>query len=159
MTLIYWGNFGQNLYSKIEGSTFIVLLTMIWGRKRSYRSFVTVVWWLASYQRHLSLHMLAQFLMQHRRVLTARWVNWLKHLVLCCTGKFSLSRRCGGWGKFSIWYWHYKERTKNPAEVGHLLDLYKPTVLAGRLWQVPLKKKSKRFYSLRFQSDFYSPAN
>lgn len=90
---------------------------MIWGRKRSYsRNFVTVLWWLASYQRHLSLHMLTQFLMHHRRVLTARHMNWLNHLILCCTGKFFLSRRCGGRGKFSIWYWHYRERkNKRPS--------------------------------------------
>lgn len=88
---------------------------MIWGRKRSYsRNFITVLWWLASYQRHLSLHMLTQFLMHHWRVLTARHMNWLNHLILCCTGKFCLSRKRGGQGKFSIWYWYYREKNKNP---------------------------------------------
>lgn len=84
---------------------------MIWGRKRSCsRNFVTLLWCLASHQRHLSLHMLTQCLVHHRRVLTTRHMSWLNHLILLCTGRFFLSRSCGGWGTFSIWYWHYRKR-------------------------------------------------
>lgn len=102
---------------------------------------ITLLWGLASYQRHLSLHVLIQFLIWPWS--TARHMNWLNHLVLCCTGKFLPSRRCGRWGNFSIWYWHCRKRKNKKLQLKVPIFLVYTNPLSGRFWKAPLETETK----------------